>query len=45
VKLKKKTINKRVLSTAKRGDILLILPMLSALGSLIGGGVAKAVKR
>jgi len=43
VKTKKKT--KRVLPTAKRGGILPILPMLGALGSLIGGaaGVAKAV--
>jgi len=43
VKTKKKT--KRVLSTAKRDGILPILPMLGALGSLIGGaaGVAKAV--
>jgi len=42
-KTKKKT--KRVLPTAKRGGILPILPMLGALGSLIGGaaGVAKAV--
>jgi len=40
---KKKT--KRVLPTAKRGGILPILPMLGALGSLIGGAasVAKAV--
>jgi len=43
VKTKKKT--KQVLPTAKRGGILPILPMLGALGSLIGGaaGVAKAV--
>jgi len=43
VKTKKKT--KRVFPTAKRGSILSILPMLDALGSLIGGaaGVAKAV--
>jgi len=43
VKTKKKT--KRLLPTAKRGGILLILPMLGALGSLIGGaaGVAKAI--
>jgi len=43
VKTKKKT--KRVLPTAKRGDILPILPMLGAFGSLIGGTavVAKAV--
>jgi len=44
VKTKKKT--KRVLPTTKRGGILSILSMLSALGSLIGGaaGVAKAVR-
>jgi len=44
-KTKKKTAKKRVLPTAKRGGILPILPMLGALGSLIGGaaGVAKAV--
>jgi len=41
VKMKKKT--KRVLSTAKRGGILPILPMLGALGSLIDGAVIKAV--
>jgi len=43
VKTKKKT--KRVLPTAKRGDILPFFPMLGALGLLIGGaaGVAKAV--
>jgi len=45
VKTKKKTTKKRVFSTAKRCDILPILPMLDALGSLIGeaAGVAKAV--
>jgi len=45
MKTKKKTTKKRVLPTAKRGGILPILPMLGALGSLIGGaaGVAKAV--
>jgi len=43
VKTKKKT--KRVFPTAKRGDILPIMPMLGALGSLISGaaGVTKAV--
>jgi len=43
VKTKKKTTKKRVFPTAKRGSILPILPMLDALGSLIGGtaGVAK----
>jgi len=45
VKMKKKT--KRVLPTAKRGGILPILPMLGALGSLIGraAGVAKATAK
>jgi len=45
VKTKKKTAKKRVLPTVKRGGILSILPMLGALGSLIGeaAGVAKAV--
>jgi len=44
VKTKKKT--KRVLPTAKRGGILPILPMLSALESLIGGaaGVSATAK-
>jgi Phospholipase A2-like domain len=42
---KKKTVKKRILPVAKRGGVLPILPMLGALGSLIGGaaGVAKAV--
>jgi len=42
---KKKTTKKRVLPTTKRSGILPVLPILSALGSLIGGaaGVAKAV--
>jgi len=45
VKTKKKTAKKRVPPIAKRGDILPILPMLDALGSLIGvtAVVAKAV--
>jgi len=45
MKTKKKTTKKRVLPTAKRGGILPVLPILGALGSLIGGaaGVAKAV--
>ena len=45
MKKKKTTTKKRILPTAKRGGILPILPMLGALGSLIGGaaGVAKAV--
>jgi len=44
-KTAKKIAKKRVLPTAKRGGILPILPMLGALGSLIGGAasVAKAV--
>jgi len=37
VKTKKKTAKKRVLPIAKRDGILPILPMLGALGSLIGG--------
>jgi len=43
--MKKKTVKKRILPVAKRGGVLPILPMLGALGSLIGGaaGVAKAV--
>ncbi|KYN12103.1 hypothetical protein ALC57_15739 [Trachymyrmex cornetzi] len=42
---KKKKTKKRILPTAKRGGMLPFLPMLGALGSLIGGaaGVAKAV--
>ena len=42
---KKKTTKKRILPTAKRGCALPFLPMLGALGSLIGGAasVAKAV--
>ncbi|KYN40000.1 hypothetical protein ALC56_05608 [Trachymyrmex septentrionalis] len=42
---KKKTTKKRILPTAKRGGALPFLPMLGALGSLIGGAasVAKAV--
>ena len=42
---KKMTKKKRVLPTAKRGGMLPILPILGALGSMIGGaaGVAKAV--
>ncbi|KYQ59977.1 hypothetical protein ALC60_00983, partial [Trachymyrmex zeteki] len=42
---RKKTTKKRILPTAKRGGMLPFLPMLGALGSLIGGavGVAKAV--
>jgi len=45
VKTKKKIAKKRVLPTTKRDDILPILPMLNALGSLIDGAasVAKAV--
>jgi len=45
VKTKEMTAKKQVLPTAKRGGILPILPMLGALGSLIGGAasVAKAV--
>ena len=45
MKTKKKTTKKRILPVAKRGGVLPILPMLGALGSLIGGaaGVAKAV--
>ena len=41
----KKVTKKRILPTAKRGGALLFLPMLGALGSLIGGAgsVAKAV--
>jgi len=44
-KTKKNTAKKRILPTRKRGGVLPILPMLGALGSLIGGaaGVAKAV--
>lgn len=45
-KKKKKTrVRKRMLPIAKRGGFLPLLPMLGALGSLIGGaaGVAKAV--
>jgi len=44
-KTKKNTAKKRILPTKKRGGVLPILPMLGALGSLIGGaaGVAKAV--
>ena len=44
-KKKKTTKKKRILPPAKRGGILPFLPMLGALGSLIGGaaGVAKAV--
>jgi len=37
MKTKKKTTKKRVLPTAKRGGILPVLPILGALGSLIGG--------
>ena len=42
---KKTTKKKRVLPTAKRGGMLPILPLLGALGSMIGGAasVAKAV--
>ena len=42
---RKKTTKKRILPTAKRGGALPFLPMLGALGSLIGGAasVAKAV--
>jgi len=42
---KKNMAKKRILPTAKRGGVLPILPMLGALGSLIGGaaGVAKTV--
>jgi len=44
-KMKKKTVKKRVLPVAKRGGLLPILPIVGALGSLIGGaaGVAKMV--
>jgi len=44
VKTEKKTAKKRVLPTAKRGDILPILPMLGALGSCIIGGAAGVIK-
>ena len=42
---RKKTMKKRILPSAKRGVALFFLPMLNALGSLIGGAasVAKAV--
>ncbi|KYN30172.1 hypothetical protein ALC57_00368 [Trachymyrmex cornetzi] len=42
---RKKATKKRILPTAKRGGALPLLPMLAALGSLIGGaaGVAKAM--
>ncbi|KAL6268325.1 hypothetical protein P5V15_001452 [Pogonomyrmex californicus] len=45
MKAKKKAKKKRILPTAKRGGMLPILPILGALGSLIGGAasVAKAV--
>ncbi|KAL6256724.1 hypothetical protein P5V15_011652 [Pogonomyrmex californicus] len=47
MKAKKKASKKkkRILPTAKRGGVLPILPILSALGSLIGGAtsVAKAI--
>jgi len=45
MKMKKKTMKKRVLPTAKRDGVLPILPILCALGFLIGGatGVAKSV--
>ncbi|KAL6258408.1 hypothetical protein P5V15_010366 [Pogonomyrmex californicus] len=47
MKTKKKTgkKKKRILPTAKRGGVLPILPILGALGSLIGGAasVAKAI--
>mgnify|MGYP006961462374 CR=1 FL=1 len=44
-KKKKVTKKKRILPTARRGGMLPILPMLGALGSLIGGaaGVTKVV--
>jgi len=44
---RKKATKKRILSIAKRGGALPFLPMLGALGSLIGGAVsvAKAPKR
>ncbi|KYN12120.1 hypothetical protein ALC57_15713 [Trachymyrmex cornetzi] len=43
--MRKKATKKRILPTAKRGGALPFLPMLGALGSLIGGAasVAKAV--
>ncbi|KYN03347.1 hypothetical protein ALC62_05812 [Cyphomyrmex costatus] len=45
VRKRKKSKGTRILSVAKRGGFLLILPVLGALGSLIGGAasVAKAV--
>lgn len=45
MKRKRKTKKRRVLPIAKRGGFLPLLPMLGAIGSLIGGaaGVAKAV--
>ncbi|KYN39703.1 hypothetical protein ALC56_05906 [Trachymyrmex septentrionalis] len=44
-KRRKKTKRKKLLPVMKRGEFLLILPMLSAFGSLIGGAasVARAV--
>ncbi|KYN22269.1 hypothetical protein ALC57_05332 [Trachymyrmex cornetzi] len=45
MKRRKRTKRKRLLPVTKRGGILPILPMLGALGSLIGGAasVARAV--
>ncbi|KYN27432.1 hypothetical protein ALC57_03141 [Trachymyrmex cornetzi] len=45
MKIRKRTKRKRLLPVTKRGGILPILPMLGALGSLIGGAasVARAV--
>jgi len=44
-KTKKKVTKKRILPTAKRGVALPFLPIMGALGSLIGGAasVAKAI--
>jgi len=44
-RIKKNMAKKRILPIGKRGGVLPILPMLGALGSLIGGaaGVAMAV--
>ncbi|KYN29527.1 hypothetical protein ALC57_01032 [Trachymyrmex cornetzi] len=45
MKRRKRTKRKRLLPVTKRGGVLPILPMLGALGSLIGGAasVARAV--
>ena len=41
----KKKKSKRILLTAKRGDVLPVLLLLSVLGSLVGGvaGIAKTI--